>query len=140
MTIDRAADCLAITAEVRDALRRAAGDATRERCGLLFGRARTTDGAVATRCVELPNERAAVDAFTIDPARVVAAARDHRARGLDLVAVWHTHPRGAAVASAADLAGCRAGWCVVIAAGDDLAAYAAGDGRALALRVVREPA
>ncbi len=132
---------MAITAEVRDALRRAARGGERERCGLLFGPPDGAGGdAVATVCVELPNERDAADAFALDPGRVVAAAREQRARGLALVATWHTHLGGGPAASAADLACCGDGWRVVIAAGEELAAHAAGDGRAMALRVLHDPA
>ena len=62
-----------------------------EACGLLGGR--DIDG---TRYVErvylLQNVEASQEHFTLDPAEQLAAVRDMRARKLELVGNWHSHP------------------------------------------------
>lgn len=85
-----------------------------EACGLLLaraGRADVAEGAVA--CPNLSPD--AARAFRIDPGRWVRCERLARALGLVVVGVWHSHPRGGASPSAADLAGAPAGlWSVVL--------------------------
>ena len=122
---------------------RARAAAPREACGLLLGeRARVAD------VVELANVARGLDRFDLDPAGFVRAASDARARGLDVVGVWHSHPDGSLAPSAADLAGALRGeraWSHLIVALDhadsspdstraDLASY-----RLAGPRLVREP-
>jgi proteasome lid subunit RPN8/RPN11 len=47
---------------------------------------------------------------------VVAAEHAARARGLELVGVWHSHPRGEALPSEADLRAAWRGWTQLIVA------------------------
>ena len=71
-----------------------------ECCGLLLGR----DGEVveAARARNIADDR--VTRFLIDPEDHFAARRAARARGLDVVGFYHSHPRSAAEPSARDLA------------------------------------
>jgi proteasome lid subunit RPN8/RPN11 len=64
-----------------------------ECCGLLVG---TAEGELrvaleAPRAANLETERPA-DRYTLDPNAFVEADRDARARGLDVVGIYHSHP------------------------------------------------
>ncbi|MEP0844776.1 MAG: M67 family metallopeptidase [Phycisphaerae bacterium] len=52
--------------------------------------------------------------FLIDPRLQLQAQRQARARGLDVVGAYHSHPEGPAVPSAFDKARAFAGFCHVI--------------------------
>lgn len=73
-----------------------------ECCGLLIGRADA--GAVRVVRVEPCANEAAdpLGRFTISPEALLAAYRSARDRGEQVVGTYHSHPRGAAVPSAAD--------------------------------------
>jgi len=90
-----------VKAEVRSAIVAHAREAAPlECCGLLIGRgdeivqaarARNVAGAPATR-------------FIVDPADHFAARRTARARGLDVIGFYHSHPTSPPVPSARDVA------------------------------------
>ena len=70
-----------------------------ECCGVVLGRAGVIHEAVRARNVaEHPRTR-----FVVDPADHIAARRYGRDRGLEVLGFYHSHPRSAAVPSAADL-------------------------------------
>ncbi len=70
-----------------------------ECCGVLLG----TPGAIAEAA---PTRNLADDPnrFLIDPEQHIAARREGRRRGLDVVGFYHSHPHSGAVPSATDLA------------------------------------
>jgi desampylase len=71
-----------------------------ECCGLLLGREDEVVEAIPARNISTdPTTR-----FLIEPADHFSALRTARARGLDLVGFYHSHPRSAAEPSARDLA------------------------------------
>ena len=70
-----------------------------ECCGLLVGNATEIVGAVrAANLAPSPSR------FLLDPNDHIRARRDARARGLDVVGFYHSHPHSAATPSATDLA------------------------------------
>jgi len=64
-----------------------------EGCGVLIGSFRNERAEVVdvTRGRNLRTERSR-DRYVLDPADIIAADRDARARGLDIVGYWHSHP------------------------------------------------
>ena len=77
-------------------------EAPRECCGLLAGRGRRITLAIPLRNVDRrPRVR-----FRLDPAEHIAVRRALRALSpaLEIVGVYHSHPKGPAVPSAADIA------------------------------------
>ena len=71
-----------------------------ECCGVLIGDADQVFDAVPARNIaERPSVR-----FLIDPKDHLAALRDARGRGLDVVGFYHSHPRSPAIPSETDLA------------------------------------
>ena len=73
--------------------------APRECCGLLIGREGSILDAVRARNLEDDPTR-----YLIDPADHIAARRASRARGLEVVGFYHSHPRSSADASPSDAA------------------------------------
>lgn len=73
--------------------RRAAVAYQDEGCGVLIGRFRGDHVTVveATHGTNLNRERSR-DRYILDPADIMRADRDARARGLDIVGFWHSHP------------------------------------------------
>ena len=70
-----------------------------ECCGVLLGRGDEIAEALAARNIaEQPAAR-----FVIDPHDHIAGRRDARARGLDVVGFYHSHPRSAPEPSVRDL-------------------------------------
>jgi proteasome lid subunit RPN8/RPN11 len=95
----------------------------RECCGLLEG---LLIGDEAQICALHParNLSPDPDSFEIDPADHVAAMRAARANGRAVIGCYHSHPEGAAVPSARDLAGAaQEGFIWLIAAPKGLAAF-----------------
>ena len=88
-----------------------------ESCGLLLG---TQNGAervvVSVRQARNLNVERAIDRYELDPEDFLAADREARAAGLDIVGVWHSHPDHPAEPSLTDLAGAWPGWSYVIIA------------------------
>jgi len=71
-----------------------------ECCGLLLGtRSAIAEAAPAKNVADVPRSR-----FVIDPKDHIEGRRDARRRGLEVVGFYHSHPRSAAVPSAADRA------------------------------------
>lgn len=88
-----------VAAEIVGAARRAA---PLEACGVLVGRA----GGAAT---EVRRQRLGrnvhdrpVDRFQLAPEDLLAAEREARRDGLEVVGIWHSHPSSAAVPSEVD--------------------------------------
>ncbi len=82
----------AIVAHAREA-------APAECCGVLIGAGSTIVQAVRTRNLSTNPNR-----FTVDPRAHIHARRDARARGLDVVGFYHSHPHSRAEPSPTDLA------------------------------------
>ena len=70
-----------------------------EGCGLMAGR----DGTVQ-RIYPVANRLASPYAFEMEPAEQVRAMLDLEERGLELLAIYHSHPKGPAGPSASDVA------------------------------------
>ena len=87
-------------------LARARAAAPREACGVMLG-ARAGDRTAVRAVFEAQNLARGAERFELDPGDVVRAERVARARGLELVGFWHSHPRGPASPSAEDA---RAAW------------------------------
>ena len=85
---------------VRDAvIAHARETAPAECCGVLIGTATAIVEAVrASNLADSPSR------FLIDPQDHIRARRDARARGLDVIGFYHSHPRSDAQPSATDLA------------------------------------
>ena len=81
-----------------------------ECCGLLLGRDREITEAIRTNNVADDPLRH----FLIDPCEHFAVIRDARARALDVVGAYHSHPRSAPVPSATDLAEAFSNFLVLI--------------------------
>lgn len=103
-----------LSTELRASMQREArARLPREACGLLIGRR-------VGECVEVLEVRHARNVardparFEVDPADHLANQRHARARGLDVVGVWHSHPEGPATPSGTDLREAVRGWAYVI--------------------------
>lgn len=74
-----------------------------EGCGILVGRfhGERAEIIAVTRGKNLNTERAH-DRYVLDPADIVEADREARARGWDIVGFWHSHPDHPAEPSALD--------------------------------------
>ncbi len=70
----------------------------REGCGLLAGR-----GSLATRFIPMVNTCASETAYEMDPVELINSLRELRLAGEELVAVYHSHPRGPSYPSASDI-------------------------------------
>lgn len=89
--------------------------APNEACGLLIGER----SSMGTRVVEVTTGRNLElkrprDRFTLDPVHLMAAETDARARGLEVIGIWHSHPGRPAVPSEADRIGAWEDWSYVI--------------------------
>lgn len=71
-----------------------------EACGLLLGRGDCI--AQARPCANVAADRARH--FEIDPTALIAALREERAGGLQVLGYYHSHPTGESIASATDRA------------------------------------
>jgi len=74
-----------------------------ECCGLLAGVVRGDGTAVAGHRYPLVNAAASAVEFESEPASHFAADRDMRRRGLEVLAVYHSHPTSEPVPSRTDL-------------------------------------
>lgn len=79
-------------------LDQAKAEAPIEACGILAGR----DGAVR-RMYKMTNTEAREDHYTMEPAEQFAAVKDMRTAGLNMLAIYHSHPATAARPSAEDV-------------------------------------
>lgn len=88
-----------------------------ETCGLLLGRRGGAEHVVveARQARNLNRERSG-DRYELDPEDFLAADRDARAAGLDVVGVWHSHPDHPARPSETDRAAAWPEWSYVIVA------------------------
>ena len=75
-------------------------DAPLEACGLLIGR----PGEPVSTLYPLPNASRSEVRYDADPHDLVRAYRYLRTRRLDIVAIYHSHPKWQAVPSRTDLA------------------------------------
>ena len=113
----------------------AACAAPAECCGILLGQGgRVDEVRPAANVAADPLRR-----FEIDPAALLAAHREARAGGAELVGYYHSHPEGHPVPSATDCehaSGDRRAWAII--AGGEVAFWCDGeDGfEALSYRVV----
>jgi len=91
------------------------GDSPRESCGLLIGRSRE-GGALVVRAERARNLELSEPErrYELDPGDWVAAEGAARSEGLAVVGIWHSHPGGRAVPSAADLAGAYPGYAYLV--------------------------
>ncbi len=90
-----------------EALRRHAEEAyPRECCGILLGRRRGETRSVSriVACANMATPARARTWYQIAPPELIRAQREARARGLQIVGFYHSHPDHAARWSAADLA------------------------------------
>lgn len=104
------------TAQVAELTAAARAALPNECCGFLAG---TADAVEAI--LPVVNELASPVAFRTEARSTLAAFRTMRDRGWDLLAVYHSHPTGDAVPSAADLRGNTYGpipWVIVTPAGE----------------------
>ena len=75
-----------------------------ECCGLLSGR-KSDDGTVAEVSNRYPlvNERASPREFVSEPKGMFAAVKEMRREGIEILAVYHSHPSSAPIPSKRDL-------------------------------------
>lgn len=90
---------LLTTALAEEILAHARAELPNEACGLLAGDAST---GVATAFHPARNAEASAYAFSVHPEDLVRIVYAIEAGGEDLVAIFHSHPRSAAVPSASD--------------------------------------
>lgn len=94
---------MTIGREVRRAMiAHARRDAPRECCGLLVGTPRRVHAAVPCR-----NLARSVTRYTLDPRDHIRLRRELRETRLSIVGVYHSHPKGPARPSPADIAEAR---------------------------------
>ena len=88
-----------------------------ETCGLLLGRTRgdRVEVARALRARNLDRERAR-DRYELDPRDFLAADRDARESGDEIVGIWHSHPDHPAEPSETDRLAAWEGWSYLIVA------------------------
>lgn len=84
-----------------DMLRHAYAESPRECCGLLLG---PEDPLAVIEAWPARNDAEGHSRFLVNPADHFAAIRAARARGLDVIGAYHSHPRSAAEPSPTDLA------------------------------------
>lgn len=86
-----------------------------EVCGILQGReAGGTATVEAVRQVANRNRGRPRDRYDLDPEGFLAADREGRSRGLEVVGIWHSHPDHPARPSPTDLEGAWEGWSYAI--------------------------
>jgi len=86
-----------------------------ETCGLMLGRAERGIPVVqAVRQARNLNSERAHDRYELDPEDFLAADREARAEGLEILGVWHSHPDHPAVPSETDREAAWPGWSYVI--------------------------
>jgi proteasome lid subunit RPN8/RPN11 len=96
-------------------------DLPRECCGFLLG-TRHSDGAVVQRTLPLLNAEPGTGTFALSDAELRRAHRHAQHVGLQLLALYHSHPSGAAHPSTADaevMARSEWPWLILTAAGAD---------------------
>ena len=81
---------------------------------MLLGRGAQADSSAVERALWAPNLATEPDRFELDPGAQLRAERIAGETGLELLGVWHSHPRGDARASARDRAGAWSPWWYLI--------------------------
>ena len=103
-------------------LSHARAEAPRECCGLLVGKRESVVRSVRARNLDVLATR-----YLIDPEDHFAAIRSARVDGLEVVGAYHSHPSGAPVPSATDVAEANSGsdflYVIVSLVNDDVRAY-----------------
>lgn len=88
-----------------------------ETCGLLLGTRNGAENVVArVRQARNVNLERRQDRYELHPEDFVAADRDAREAGLDIVGIWHSHPDHPARPSETDRAAAWPEWSYVIVA------------------------
>ncbi len=86
-----------------------------ETCGILIGE--PVEGGIRVyEAIEAPNlnkERPG-DRYELDPSAMLAADREARSQGLEIVGIWHSHPDHPAEPSETDRASAWEGWSYMI--------------------------
>lgn len=107
---------------IQNMLSHAREEAPRECCGLLLG-----ERHAIVRSVRARNLNAMATRYLIDPEDHFAAIRSARADGLEVVGAYHSHPSGAPIPSATDVAEANSGsdflYVIVSLVNDDVRAY-----------------
>lgn len=87
-----------------------------ETCGLLLGR-RSERQCIVSRVLPARNlnQERSTDRYELDPRDYLAADREARAGGEEIVGVWHSHPDHPAQPSDTDLAAAWPEWSYLIA-------------------------
>ncbi len=99
VSMSKRADALRVTADCfEEMIRHAITVAPEECCGLLAG-----DGYVAWRLFPLENELHSPVAYSASPRSLIEAFREMRRCGLELMAIYHSHPTSPAEPSQTDL-------------------------------------
>jgi proteasome lid subunit RPN8/RPN11 len=110
-----------------------------ECCGLLIGDADGIAEAIPARNIATDVARE----YLIDPRDHLRAIRAARARGLDVVGAYHSHPRSAAAPSPTDAAAAFSDFVYLIVGlrrePPELAAWTWADGNFTAVPLVRVP-
>jgi proteasome lid subunit RPN8/RPN11 len=113
--------------------------APRECCGLVLGR-RTGGEAVGLTLHAARNTESADDRFEIAPEDQFTAQRAARAKGQAVIGCYHSHPDGAVLPSAADLAGAgEEGFLWLIATPEAMAAFVFENGGFAAAELALSP-
>lgn len=95
----------------------------RERCGVLIGIKNGND-LIVKEILEIKNLSENPLLFQMDPEELCRVWVDAENRGLEVLAVFHTHPRGIAMPSSQDLEGLKqTGLIWVIIGLDDIRAF-----------------
>lgn len=97
--MDQEPTILRLPAEIHDAMvAHCVREAPLECCGLLGGK-----GATVSSFHPLRNASASETRYDADPRDLIDAVVDLRARGREIVAIYHSHPRWVAIPSQTDL-------------------------------------
>ena len=136
--VDRVPDLLLPRTVVDECDRLMAAVRPREACALLVGE-RTDAGHEVLRLAPIPNLAGDVDTFRLDPRSWRKVELDARVEGLEVLGVWHSHPRTEATPSPRDQAGAQPGWSHAISAAAGpvrLKSYFPSEGRLVEQKVV----
>ena len=88
---------------LEEVIEHARGESPLECCGLLAGAIRDGVGVVAARYV-IENVARSPTEYETDPKGMLFAFRDMRERGIDLLAIYHSHPTSRPLPSRRDIA------------------------------------
>ena len=92
--------------------------APREACGVLLGEVVRGERQVR-RLTIAKNLAEEPDRFFLDPVHLMRQAQHTGADGLEILGIWHSHPRQPASPSRLDTEGSQPGWTQLIARVDD---------------------